>query len=149
MNNLKKPVFFIDNYFKNQKIISNINKFKIKKIYFCINNLEPMNIDIDWFVNDLKKTYSKTDCIIGIGGGSTLDIAKAVSVMLTNKGKTSNYQGWDLANKKGVYKIGIPTISGTGAESSRTCVLINSKTKIKLGINSNYSLFDQIMNSLN
>ena len=145
MNNLKKPVFFIDNYFKNNKIISNIKKYKIKKIYYCLNKFEPMNIDIDHYVNDIKKNYKYADCIIGIGGGSTLDIAKAVSVMLVNKGNTSNYQGWDLANKKGVFKIGIPTISGTGSESSRTCVLINSKTKIKLGINSNYSLFNQII----
>ncbi len=42
-----------------------------------------------------------------------------------------------------VYKIGIPTISGTGAEATRTAVL-TSKVK-KLGINSDYSVFDQII----
>ena len=47
-----------------------------------------------------------------------------------------------MVKNKGVFKIGIPTISGTGAEASRTCVMINPKNGLKLGMNSNYSIFD-------
>ena len=81
--------------------------------------------------------------VIGIGGGSAMDIAKAVSLMLTNPGSSADYQGWDLVENPAVYHIGIPTIAGTGAEVSRTTVL-NGPQK-KLGINSNYTVFDQIL----
>ena len=61
--------------------------------------------------------------VVGIGGGSTMDLAKAVSIMLTNPGSSADYQGWDLVNHPAVYHVGIPTLSGTGAEVSRTTVL--------------------------
>ncbi len=60
--------------------------------------------------------------VIGIGGGSTMDLAKAVSLMLTNPGSAENYQGWDLIRHPAVYHVGIPTLAGTGAEVSRTTV---------------------------
>ena len=72
-----------------------------------------------------------------------MDIAKAVALMLTNKGSSADYQGWDLIKNPPVYKIGIPTLSGTGAEVSRTCVLMGPEKK--LGINSDYTPFDQII----
>ena len=55
-----------------------------------------------------------------MGGGSTMDIAKCVSILLTNSGKAEDYQGWDLVQYPAIYKVGIPTISGTGAEVTRT-----------------------------
>ena len=72
-----------------------------------------------------------------------MDISKCVSILLTNPGKAEDYQGWDLVRNPGIYKIGIPTISGTGAEASRTGVFTSKKAK--LGMNSDYSLFDQII----
>ena len=72
-----------------------------------------------------------------------MDLAKAVSLMMNNEGSSADYQGWDLVNKAGVYKVGIPTLSGTGAEVSRTCVL-TGPTK-KLGMNSDFTPFDQIV----
>jgi len=72
-----------------------------------------------------------------------LDLAKAVAIMLTNKGKAEKYQGWDLVHKPAIYHVGIPTISGTGAEVSRTTVLMGPDKK--LGINSDYTTFDQVV----
>ena len=63
--------------------------------------------------------------------------------MLTNKGQASEYQGWDLVKNKAVYHVGIPTISGTGAEVSRTTVLTGPEKK--LGINSDFTPFDQVV----
>jgi 3-deoxy-alpha-D-manno-octulosonate 8-oxidase len=70
-------------------------------------------------------------------------MAKAVSLMLTNSGSSADYQGWDLIKNPAVYHVGIPTLSGTGAEISRTTVL--SGPEKKLGINSDYTLYDQIV----
>jgi 3-deoxy-alpha-D-manno-octulosonate 8-oxidase len=81
--------------------------------------------------------------IVGIGGGSTMDVAKALSVMLCNDGSSAQYQGWDLVPTPGIYKMGIPTVSGSGAEASRTAVLMGRDRKF--GINSDYSMFDSII----
>ncbi len=66
-----------------------------------------------------------------------MDLAAAVSLMMTNPGRAQDYQGWDLVKVPGVYKVGVPTISGTGAEVSRTCVFI--RTRRKLGMNSDFT----------
>jgi 3-deoxy-alpha-D-manno-octulosonate 8-oxidase len=104
---------------------------------------EPKTEYVDLLTQNVKKISDELpDGIIGIGGGSTLDIAKAVSLMLTNPGSSADYQGWDLIKNPAVYHVGIPTLSGTGAEVSRTTVL--SGPEKKLGINSDYTVFDQI-----
>ena len=72
-----------------------------------------------------------------------MDIGKAISVMLTNEGSSASYQGWDLVKRKGIYKVGVPTLSGTGSEASRTAVLTGPDKKF--GINSDYSMFDAIL----
>lgn len=81
--------------------------------------------------------------IIGAGGGSTMDLAKSVSLMLTNPGGAAKYQGWDLIQNPAIHHVGIPTISGAGAEASRTAVLLGPEKK--LGLNSDYTVFDQII----
>jgi len=144
--NSKIVVFAIDHYFKGKDLEKKLFVDKNKDIVIYVDTThEPKTEYIDGYVQLIKsKCKSKLpDAIVGVGGGSTLDSAKAISVMLTNPGKTENYQGWDLVKKPAIYKIGITTLSGTGSESSRTAVL-TSKIK-KLGINSDQSVFDQII----
>ena len=81
--------------------------------------------------------------IVGIGGGSVMDLAKAISLMLTNPGSSADYQGWDLIRNPAVYHVGVPTLSGTGAEVSRTAVLTGPEKK--LGLNSDHTVFDQVV----
>jgi alcohol dehydrogenase class IV len=78
---------------------------------------------------------AKADCVIGVGGGSAMDVAKAVSILLTNGGKAEDYLGLGKIIKPGVPKIMVPTTAGTGAEVSFTAVFINEKTKSKGGMN--------------
>jgi alcohol dehydrogenase class IV len=78
---------------------------------------------------------NKADCVIGVGGGSALDIAKAVSILLTNGGKAEDYLGLGKIKLQGVPKIMIPTTAGTGAEVTFTAVFINEKTNSKGGMN--------------
>ena len=77
----------------------------------------------------------KSDCVVGVGGGSALDVAKAVSVLLTNGGKAEDYLGLGKIKKRGAPKIMIPTTAGTGAEVTFTAVFINEKTRSKGGMN--------------
>ncbi len=75
------------------------------------------------------------DCVIGVGGGSAMDVAKAVSILLTNGGKAVDYIGLGKIKKAGVPKIMVPTSSGTGAEVTFTAVFINEETGSKAGMN--------------
>ena len=75
--------------------------------------------------NDIKK-------IIAVGGGSVIDTAKAVSVLLTNPGSVTEYQiGKKEIKNKGIDVIAIPTTSGTGAEVTKVAVITNKEKKIK------------------
>lgn len=105
---------------------------------------EPKTSYIDQLVEQIRN-YSEIvpDGIVGIGGGSTLDIAKALSLMLNNAGSSADYQGWDLIRNPSIYHVAVPTLAGTGAEISRTTILTGPERK--LGINSDHTLFNQII----
>ncbi len=109
---------------------------------------EPKTIYVDQLTDQARKAMAaqKQDLpagVIGIGGGSTMDLAKAVALMLTNPGSSADYQGWDLIKNPAVYHAGVPTLSGTGSEVSRTTVLTGPDKK--LGMNSDYTVFDQVV----
>jgi 3-deoxy-alpha-D-manno-octulosonate 8-oxidase len=104
---------------------------------------EPKTNQVDQICKKLKIEKTLPTTIVGIGGGSTMDMAKSISIMLCNDGSSANYQGWDLVPNPGLYKIGVPTISGSGAEASRTAVLMGPEKKF--GINSDHSMFDAII----
>jgi len=105
---------------------------------------EPTTESVDALVATVR-AGQPVKAVVGVGGGSTLDTAKAVSNLLTNGGVAADYQGWDLVRVPGVFKVGVPTVSGTGAEASRTCVMMNHGKKLKLGMNSDYTVFDRLV----
>ncbi|MFC1903999.1 iron-containing alcohol dehydrogenase [Chloroflexota bacterium] len=82
------------------------------------------------------------DTIIGIGGGSSLDVAKGVAIMATNKGRTLDYAGMDLVPRRGLPKILLPTTAGTGSEVTRTFVITDEKENTKKAVYSKYVLAD-------
>ena len=140
-------IYFIDEYFKNnQEPLKSLTIADLDLVNYIDTNNEPKTDDIDRLLSNFQQTGRDLPyAIIGIGGGSTLDTAKAISNLLTNGGKAEDYQGWDLVKTPGVYKIGIPTLSGTGAEATRTCVMTNPRNGLKLGMNSDYTVFDQLI----
>ncbi|RPH37367.1 MAG: iron-containing alcohol dehydrogenase, partial [Desulfobulbaceae bacterium] len=92
---------------------------------------EPKTSYIDALVTQIREYLPQTPVgIIGIGGGSAMDIAKAVSLMLTNPGSSADYQGWDLIQNPAVYHVAVPTLAGTGAEISRTAILTGPVKKL-------------------
>ena len=84
------------------------------------------------------RSMDKIDVIIGVGGGSTLDIAKALAVLRTNPGKAIDYRGFDKVLLPGVPSILIPATAGTGSEATINAVFIDKQEKKKLGINGNH-----------
>jgi len=136
-------VFLVDHFFEGKALANRVPLRKNDKIIFVDVTHEPKTTYVDSLATQLKEEFGNVSGIIGIGGGSAMDLAKAVSLMMTNHGSSADYQGWDLVNSPGVYKVGIPTLSGTGAEVSRTTVLTGPAKK--LGMNSDYTPFDQII----
>ena len=138
-------IFLVDDVFKGKEsLVSRIPLKGNDKIIYISADEEPKTIYVDGIRDDIKQEFSEVPSgIIGIGGGTLLDYAKAVALMLTNPGSSADYQGWDLVKEQGVYHVGIPTISGTGAEVSRTTVLTGPERK--LGMNSDYTPFDQVV----
>ncbi len=137
-------VFLVDHFFRDkQAFISRIPVRGKDKLIFADVTNEPKTKYVDEIAGQLKAEFGSVSGIIGIGGGSTMDLAKAVSLMMTNPGSSADYQGWDLVKHPGIYKAGIPTLSGTGAEVSRTTVLTGPAKK--LGMNSDFTPFDQIV----
>ena len=75
------------------------------------------------------------DVIVGIGGGSTLDLAKGVAILMRNPGPGIAYRGMDLVPTAGLPLVVAPTVAGSGSEVSHTASFIDLKTQTKLGIN--------------
>ncbi len=136
-------IFLVDHFFEGKDLAKRVPAKGKDKIIFVDVTYEPKTSYVDSIAGQLKEEFGSVSGIIGIGGGSAMDLAKAVSLMMNNPGSSADYQGWDLVKSPGVYKAGIPTLSGTGAEVSRTTVL-TGPTK-KLGMNSDFTPFDQIV----
>ena len=71
------------------------------------------------------------DLVIGLGGGSALDAAKLISIMLTNKGPADAYYGINNIPKPGLPMILIPTTAGTGSEVTNISVMGDPESGLK------------------
>jgi len=83
-------------------------------------------------VVDAANSYMEADFVIGIGGGSPIDAAKAISILIKNK-LTDNPRKafWDGVEKEALPVIAIPTTSGTGTEVTPYAVLTDHQEKTK------------------
>lgn len=90
-------------------------------------------------------TEGKYDLIIGLGGGSALDVAKGAAAVAPNGGKVLDYVGIDTIPKKGLPKILIPTTAGTGSEATRVFVMTDETDNTKKVVYSNFLLSDVAM----
>jgi 3-deoxy-alpha-D-manno-octulosonate 8-oxidase len=136
-------VFLVDHFFEGKPLANRIPVRGKDKVIFVDVTYEPKTTYVDALAKQLKDEFGTVSGIIAIGGGSAMDLGKAVSLMMNNPGSSADYQGWDLVKFPGVYKAGIPTLSGTGAEVSRTTVLTGPTRK--LGMNSDFTPFSQIV----
>ena len=78
------------------------------------------------------------DLVVGIGGGSSLDIAKVASILATNSDPVSSFFGVDMVPKPGLTTILVPTTAGTGSEVTPIAILSDYDEKLKKGIVSPY-----------
>ena len=113
--------------------------FKAAKINYAVfDKVEPdprYEIVADC-VEMAKKT--RAQLLVGIGGGSPMDITKTAAIMLTNKGPIGAYFGVNLVPKPGLPIILVPTTAGTGSEVTPIAILSDEGEKLKKGIVSPY-----------
>ena len=74
----------------------------------------------------------KVDCVIGIGGGSNLDVAKMAATVLKHSGEPANYFGFDAIPGPILPLIALPTTAGTGSEVSHSAVLTDTTAATKV-----------------
>ncbi len=146
-----RPVIFVvDEFFQSERgLVKGLPVRSNDSVRFIPTHEEPTTEYINRLYADINEKIVNVQgppcAIVGVGGGVTLDTAKALSNLLGNGGRAEDYQGWDLVEMPGTFKIGIPTISGTGAEATRTCVMTSKATGLKMGMNSDFTVFDQLI----
>ncbi len=96
---------------------------------------------VDYVENGLD-IYRKKECdfIIGLGGGSSIDTAKAIAVMAANSRSIQDYMGLDKIPNPGVPLIAIPTTAGTGSEATIFSIITDTRRNVKMLIGSPFLL---------
>ena len=116
-----------------ERCVDHLNAKGITVITYNEVNTEPTNLHVLEALSICKE--GKCDFIIGIGGGSCIDAAKAVAVLYTNGGEIEDYVQKDIEIEYNPLPlIAIPTTSGTGSEVTSVAVITNKKTDVKMMI---------------
>lgn len=117
-----------------EKVSSILKAGGIETVVFTDVESDPATRSVDEGVV-LGKDH-KADVVVGIGGGSALDTAKAIGLMLTNKGNIRDYVGIDKVPLAGAPVIAVPTTAGTGSELTIWSVLSDKVQKVKISVGS-------------
>src|SRR5262245_16365758 len=72
------------------------------------------------------------DCIVAVGGGSSLDCAKGINFILSNGGRMADYKGFGKATRPMLPSVGVPTTAGTGSEAQCYALITDEKTHLKM-----------------
>jgi alcohol dehydrogenase len=85
------------------------------------------------------------DLFIAVGGGSSIDLTKAINILMTNPGPIERYGGIGLVKNSALPLIAIPTTAGTSSEITNVCALIDTKAVRKYVIIDNKIVADRVI----
>jgi alcohol dehydrogenase len=85
------------------------------------------------------------DCLVGLGGGSAMDCAKAVNFIVTNGGAMEDYWGTGKADKPMLPSLGVPTTAGTGSEAQSYALICQEATGTKMACGDKKAMFRQVI----
>ena len=99
------------------------------------------DIESDPSANTVEKAFeiykkNGSGVLLALGGGSTIDAAKAIRILATNGGRIHDYEGIDKFSNPPLPLIAIPTTAGTGSEVSGSCVITDTDRGLKMSIRS-------------
>ena len=122
------------------EFVNTLEKSKIEVLQDTSIVAEPSFSDFEKLMK--KVTPFNPDVVIGIGGGSVLDIAKLVAAQLDNEQELKEYVGIGLLKGRKKKLICVPATSGTGSEVSPNAILVDDADNQKKGIISPYLIPD-------
>ena len=135
---ISKPLLVTDNGLAKSEIVLNAvnllkdNNFSIKVYSKVIGNPTGTNVD------EGVKSYKENNCdgVIAFGGGSGLDVGKAIAFMSAQTLPIWEFEdigdNWTKANNEGIAPIiAVPTTAGTGSETGRASLITNEETQTK------------------
>ena len=121
-----------------QRVADQMGRFGIEARVFDGTHVEPTDESMQQAI-DFARDAGPFDAYVAVGGGSSIDTAKAVNLMTTNDGELMDYINVPVgkgANPPNPLKplVAVPTTAGTGSESTTVCVLDVLSLKVKTGI---------------
>jgi hydroxyacid-oxoacid transhydrogenase len=121
-----------------QRVADQMTQFGIEAVVFDGAHVEPTDESLQYAV-DWARDNGPWDAIVAVGGGSSIDTAKAINLMTTNPGELMDYINKPVGGGKAPVNplnplIAVPTTTGTGSESTTICVLDVLSLKVKTGI---------------
>jgi len=137
--NLNKLAFVVDSNLREVVAFNNLIKEfeiigkRIHRVEYIDAGEEPTYDYLDQVTEEFRGEVP--DVLLGVGGGTILDLTKGIGILLKNPGKAIDYRGIDLVKKTGVPVVCYPSTAGTGSEVTLTASFIDAKSKTKLGIN--------------
>lgn len=112
-----------------------LNDFENSKIETSINTSIEKEPDYETFENLLSEARAfKPDAVIGIGGGSVLDVSKLIAAQLNNDQPLQEIIGIGKLKQRSTYLACMPTTSGTGSEVSPNAILLDPSDELKKGV---------------
>jgi len=136
--NIIKPLFVTDKDLVNLSFIKNVITDNLKKFdeFKVFSNFtgNPIGENVEEGVREFKR--NKCDGVIAIGGGSALDVGKAIAFMSEQDRPIWDFEDignyWKRASEENIPPIiAVPTTAGTGSETGRASAIINKKNGIK------------------
>lgn len=131
---LRNPVIITDSYLQNsgavERLHQTLSRHGIVARVFADTVPDPTSSCIDSAVNFIKD--GNCDCVIGFGGGSPIDTAKAAAVLALRGGEMRDLKTPYQEDKPGLPIIAIPTTAGTGSEATRFTIITDDETNEKM-----------------
>jgi len=119
-----------------EPIKEQMDKAEVTTTVFTGAEPEPTLSKLDIIADEYRK--KRFDILLGVGGGSSIDTAKGLSVLMTHGGRGVDYLGIDKVPGPCIPVIAIPTTAGTGSEATNIAIFGDTARQLKLAIVSPY-----------
>lgn len=115
-----------------EQVMDSCKKARLPYVIFSDITTNPKDYEVDRGVQ--KYLEEECDAVVGVGGGSPIDVAKAVAILATNGGSIHNYEGVDKIKFPLPPQVMVATTAGSGSEVSQFSIITDSEKKKKLTI---------------
>ncbi|OUQ56818.1 alcohol dehydrogenase [Tyzzerella sp. An114] len=126
-----------------EKVIEEVKKANVDITIFDGVIPNPTNEVVEEAAEIAKK--ANTDVFVAVGGGSSIDLTKAVNILMTNPGKIGEYGGMNLVKENVLPLIAIPTTAGTSSEITNVVALTDTQAVCKYVIIDNKIVADKVI----